>query len=73
MNEALEPLMTRKQAAEYISLILQVSYRHAYGRYIKMPGFPAAVKVPSATGVKPIERWHKSEIMAWLPHEKQAA
>lgn len=63
-----DPLWT----AHDIATLLQVSVRQVSERYAMMPGFPAAIRLPSPKG-KGINRWKSSDIHAWIESLKKAA
>jgi len=73
MNEIIEPLMNQEDAAKFIADYLRLSVRHVYDRYFHLPSFPKPDLYPSATGKRPIKRWHKQSIAQWIESQKMAA
>lgn len=68
-----EPLMNQEEAAKLIADYLRLSFRHVYDRYFHLPTFPKPICFRSATGSKPIKRWEKEKVVAWIDTQKLAA
>ncbi|MDD3884516.1 MAG: hypothetical protein PHW66_06225 [Gallionella sp.] len=64
-----EPMMTQREASEYISHILRVSYRIVYERYVHLPGFPKAIRPPMSNR----KMYNKEEIIEWTSKLRAAA
>lgn len=64
-----EPLMTQREAAEYISHILRISYRVVYERYVHLPDFPKAIKPPMSNR----KMYDKGKIIEWTSRQRAAA
>lgn len=73
MNEPIEPLMSKIEAAKYVANYLHVSPKHVYDRYMHMPDFPKGRPLPSPAGKKSRYRWNKADLYAWMTGNKQAA
>ena len=63
--DAISPMMTQREASEYIAFQLCVSSKNVYDRYVHLPGFPRPIRLPTSgkTGDK---RYRRHEIVDWV-------
>ncbi len=68
-----EPLMTQGQVAQYVSDMLNVSYRQVYDRWVHLLGFPTPILLPTMGAGKPTKRYVQAEIIEWTESQRRAA
>jgi len=70
----LDPLMTKKEVAEFLAQYFRQSARHIMERTMFLPDFPAPVVLPTTSGDDPRNhRWLQSDIKEWIGGLRRAA
>lgn len=67
------PLNVDLWDAATVAAYLKVSRRTVAERYATMDGFPAAIRLPSPTGIRPHLRWKAVEIIEWAEARREAS
>lgn len=60
------PLMNAKEVGDFLG----VSPRQVTERYMLVPGFPKAIRLPTVSGGRGKPKWVSSDISAWVSKYK---
>lgn len=67
------PLAVDIWDAAHAAAYLKCSPRTLLERYAPLPGFPAAIRLPSAGGMRGQPRWKAAEVIKWANGHQERA